>query len=113
MNLAGLAISPPEDYRAHAATPIARRQRALRSVSLQPPGRLEGVAVNAVVRTGLPGIAELPNRGGGETAFRFVQQDDIGALYWLDGPLGYALLATMNKRALMPLARNVYDQLNP
>ncbi len=33
------------------------------------------------------------NRTGGETAFRFDQDRQISAFYWLDGPLAYALLA--------------------
>ena len=53
------------------------------------------------------------NRGGEETAFRFVQDGAVGAFYWLDGPLGYALLAEADRGTLLPLARAVYDELNP
>ena len=51
--------------------------------------------------------------GGRETAFRFVEDDGISAFYWLDGPLGYALIAANPRDALLPVARTVYEQLNP
>ncbi len=53
------------------------------------------------------------NRTGGETAFRFDQDGEISAFYWLDGPLAYALLAEADRATLLPLARAVYDGLNP
>ncbi len=53
------------------------------------------------------------NRSGDGTAFRFARAGDIGAFYWLDGPLGYALLAKADRATLLPLAQAVYNQLNP
>lgn len=53
------------------------------------------------------------NRTGGDTAFRFVQDGEVGAFYWLDGPLAYALLAEADRNTLLPFARAVYDGLNP
>jgi anti-sigma factor RsiW len=51
------------------------------------------------------------NETGRETAFRFVAQDGANAFYWLDGPLGYALVANLPREQLMPLADIVYRQL--
>jgi len=46
-----------------------------------------------------------------DTAFRFVSQDGVGAFYWVDGPLGYALTGKVPRPDLLRLARLVYDQL--
>lgn len=53
------------------------------------------------------------NRNGDDSAFRFVQDGGISAFYWLDGPLAYALLAEADRATLLPLARAVYEKLNP
>ena len=53
------------------------------------------------------------NRSGDDSAFRFVQDGEVNAFYWLDGPLGYALLAEADRAKLLPLARAVYNKLNP
>ena len=54
-----------------------------------------------------------PNRTGEETAFRFVEQDDIAAFYWKDGPLAYALIGRTEREQLLGLARTTYQQINP
>jgi anti-sigma factor RsiW len=46
-----------------------------------------------------------------ETAFRFEQSGAIGAFYWLDGSVGYAIIGEMPRPALQSLARVVYDQI--
>lgn len=46
-----------------------------------------------------------------ETAFRFEQAGQIGAFYWLDGAVGYAIIGEIPRPALQDLARIVYDQL--
>ena len=48
-----------------------------------------------------------------ETAFRFSQEDKIGVFYWIDGELGYALSAEMDRARLLSVATVVYRQLNP
>ena len=53
------------------------------------------------------------NRTGGETAFRFVAEDEISAFYWKDGPLAYALIGRAGREDLLCLARTTYSQINP
>jgi len=53
------------------------------------------------------------NRSGNDTAFRFVDEDDISAFYWKDGPLAYALIGRAGREQLLGLARATYNQLNP
>jgi anti-sigma factor RsiW len=47
-----------------------------------------------------------------ETAFRFSQEDKIAVFYWIDGKLGYALSAEMDRARLLDVATAVYRQLN-
>ena len=53
------------------------------------------------------------NRTGDETSFRFVQQDEVSAFYWKDGPLAYALIGRTGREQLLGLARTTYGQINP
>ncbi len=53
---------------------------------------------------------EASNR---DTAFRFSQAGETGVFYWIDGALGYALAGNLDKDSLAPVARLVYQQLNP
>ncbi|MFN7087681.1 MAG: anti-sigma factor family protein [Burkholderiales bacterium] len=48
-----------------------------------------------------------------ETAFRFAKESNVGVFYWLDGRLGYALSAEIDKAELLRVATAVYRQLNP
>jgi len=48
-----------------------------------------------------------------DTAFRFSQEDKIAVFYWIDGKLGYALSADMERARLLSVATVVYRQLNP
>ena len=48
-----------------------------------------------------------------DTAFRFSQEDKIAVFYWIDGKLGYALSAEMDRAQLLDVATVVYCQLNP
>jgi anti-sigma factor RsiW len=48
-----------------------------------------------------------------DTAFRFSQEDKIAVFYWIDGKLGYALSAEMDRARLLTAATAVYRQLNP
>ena len=48
-----------------------------------------------------------------DTAFRFSQEDKIAVFYWIDGKLGYALSAEMDRARLLTVATVVYRQLNP
>ncbi len=50
-------------------------------------------------------------RSDTDTAFRFVSEGGVGAFYWVDGPLGYALTGKVPRPDLLRLARLVYDQL--
>jgi len=47
------------------------------------------------------------------TAFRFSQEDKVAVFYWIDGKLGYALSAEMDRARLLAVATVVYRQLNP
>ena len=48
-----------------------------------------------------------------DTAFRFSQEDKVAVFYWIDGNLGYALSAEMDRATLLTIATSVYRQLNP
>lgn len=50
---------------------------------------------------------------GGPTAFRFVSEGKAQGFYWIDGPLGYALIGEIERDSLLALARLVYQQLSP
>jgi anti-sigma factor RsiW len=47
------------------------------------------------------------------TAFRYVEKNDAGAFYWVEGEVGYALTGPADRTALLPVAETVYEQLNP
>lgn len=51
--------------------------------------------------------------GNRETAFRFAQERGASVFYWIDGPLGYALVADMNREPLLQVAQQVYRQFTP
>lgn len=51
--------------------------------------------------------------GSETTAFHFADEGGVGVFYWIDGPFGYALSATLPRADLLPLAHAVYAQLNP
>lgn len=47
----------------------------------------------------------------GETAFRFVEADGVGAFYWLDRGLSYAVAAPVDRATLQGIAETVHNQL--
>jgi len=47
-----------------------------------------------------------------DTAFRFAREGQINVFYWIDGPYGYALSASIPKDELARIATTVYDQLD-
>lgn len=47
-----------------------------------------------------------------DTAFRFASEGAINIFYWIDGPYGYALSASIAKDELARIATSVYDQLD-
>lgn len=49
--------------------------------------------------------------GKQETAFRYMQEKDLGVFYWIDGQMGYALSARLPKAELGKIADAVYAQL--
>ena len=51
------------------------------------------------------------NADNRETAFRFAQEGPVNVFYWIDGTLGYALSATIDKGELARLAKAVYEQI--
>ncbi|MSO55168.1 MAG: anti-sigma factor [Rhodospirillales bacterium] len=59
-----------------------------------------GRRVTLYVRTGLHGP---------DTAFRFATERDVAAFYWVDGPLGYALIGRVPREQLLTLSRLVYE----
>ena len=44
-------------------------------------------------------------------AFRFVEEAGASAFYWLEGPLGYAIIGTEPRARLLELSRAIYQQL--
>lgn len=51
------------------------------------------------------------DRDGRDTAFRYIQQGQIGVVYWIDGRWGYAMTGVLNKDTLASTARAAYEQL--
>ena len=47
------------------------------------------------------------------TAFRYSQSRGVGVFYWIDGPLGYALSAELEKAELLKLAVLIHPQVKP
>jgi anti-sigma factor RsiW len=45
------------------------------------------------------------------TAFHFEQENSLGIFYWIDGPLGYALIGDLDRSELQRLSEAVYEQL--
>lgn len=44
-----------------------------------------------------------------DTAFRFVSDRGVSALYWVDAPLACALIAEMPREEMLPIAHAVYE----
>jgi len=47
-----------------------------------------------------------------DTAFRYYEEENTNAFYWIDGDLGYVLVGNVNKSALLNTANSVYQQLS-
>ncbi|TCS63616.1 anti-sigma factor family protein [Varunaivibrio sulfuroxidans] len=47
----------------------------------------------------------------GETSFRFVNEENTSAVYWIEGGLGYALAGNLPRQQLLRLARQAYNAL--
>lgn len=65
----------------------------------------EGRRVTLYVRTDV--------RENRETAFRYARESGVSVFYWVEGNLGYALSADLEKGELLRVAQAVYHQLNP
>jgi anti-sigma factor RsiW len=52
------------------------------------------------------------NPSSDTTAFRYLEEGGVSAFYWLDGPLGYALIGEEERERLLDLSRAIYQQLN-
>jgi anti-sigma factor RsiW len=50
---------------------------------------------------------------GGDTAFRFARSGDYSAFSWIDGGLGFAMVASADRPRLLGLAEATYRQLDP
>ena len=101
-----------------------RLGHAVRAPGLTEAG-FELVGGRMLPDAGLPAAQFMYEDGGGrrvmlyvrsgrldkDTAFRFVSEGGVGAFYWIDGPLGYALTGKVPRPGLLRLARLVYDQL--
>lgn len=53
-----------------------------------------------------------PQQQGGETAFRYREQDGLGAFYWIDRDTGYALSGEADRATLLRVAELAYHALN-
>jgi anti-sigma factor RsiW len=49
---------------------------------------------------------------GGETAFRYSEENGVGAFYWSDQGFGYALAAKADRDLLLRLSEIVYQQIS-
>jgi len=58
----------------------------------------------------------LYNRHGvwdnAQTSFHYSNQGDTSVFYWIDGPLGFALVGNLSKNELLLLAEDIYKQQN-
>lgn len=52
-------------------------------------------------------------RWRGQAAFRYAEEGKVGVFYWVEGPVGYAVTASMPRPELMGVASAVYTQLRP
>ncbi|MBS0638651.1 MAG: anti-sigma factor [Acetobacteraceae bacterium] len=50
---------------------------------------------------------------GGDTQFRFLAADGLGAFSWVDEGLGFAIVGALDREQLLSLADSVYQQLDP
>jgi anti-sigma factor RsiW len=50
---------------------------------------------------------------GGETEFKFREQNGISAFYWIDDGLAYAIAANADRNLLLKVAKIVYQQNSP
>lgn len=46
------------------------------------------------------------------TAFRYSKQGEMAILYWIDGPMGYAIVGNIKKTELLKLSKEIYLQLS-
>ncbi len=55
----------------------------------------------------------VQNAAAGEpTAFRFARNGDIRLFYWIEGPLGYALVGKLERAELLKIATAVYHDIS-
>ena len=48
-----------------------------------------------------------------ETAFRYAREDGLSVFYWVEGPVGYALVGSLGRETLLGVAEAVYRNLTP
>jgi anti-sigma factor RsiW len=51
------------------------------------------------------------NLEGNDTAFRFAAEGEAGVFYWIDGPMGYAIIGPADRARLLPIASAVHQRL--
>lgn len=51
-------------------------------------------------------------RDAHQTAFRYINEDNVSTFYWVEGKLGYALSGELDRERLLGVAEAVYRQLN-
>jgi anti-sigma factor RsiW len=61
----------------------------------------EGRRLTLYIRADLRNVREIE--------FQLARHGEVNVLYWLDGPRGYALVSDLEERAMLPLAKLVYD----
>ena len=66
--------------------------------------RKDGLRVTLYVRHGV-----WDNQA---TSFRSAYEGNLGVFYWIDGPLGYALVGELNHNDLLALSEVIYQQLH-
>jgi len=115
-----------DDEETHLVNWLSKRlDTPLKAPNLKPLGLrlLGGRLVPAV--NGEPGAMLMYEGADGErfsifvarttdtpTAFRYSEEGDVGAFYWVDETIGYVISGAANRDRLLKVARRVYDELS-
>ena len=121
------AVEVPADQESHLVAWLSKRlDHPLPVPDLRPAGfNLVG---GRLLPTSAPGLAAqymyedsdgrrltlyaTREPGRGKTAFRYEQDGNIRAFYWIDNDIAYALIGDCDRESLLSLANAAYDQFN-
>ncbi len=86
---------------------------ALMGGRLLPTGSASAAQFMYENRTGQRLTLYVRANAGDDTEFRFAQTGDIGAFSWNEEGLGFAMVGSISREALLGLAETVWRQLDP